>query len=128
MQRETDHNKHQAWKGCRYLLSLLLLTFLLAGCQQLAPKPDAPPDENLENLLRSYAIRLESLEQRYYSIPGGEIGLSVSMVATEAALPPGPLPGQWAWVADTDQYYTVEAGGGGGEAGWTLAPGPPPGA
>jgi len=63
MQRETDHNKHQAWKGCRYLLSLLLLTFLLAGCQQLAPKPDAPPDQASANefgLLRDNAVSPET--------------------------------------------------------------------
>jgi len=63
MKRETDHNKHQAWKGCRYLLSLFLLTFLLAGCQQLAPKPDAPPDQASANefgLLRDNAVSPET--------------------------------------------------------------------
>ena len=63
MQCETDHNKHQAWKGYRYLLSLFLLTFLLTGCQQLPHKPDVPLDQASANefgLLRDTAVSPET--------------------------------------------------------------------
>jgi membrane-bound lytic murein transglycosylase D len=59
MQRETDHTKHQVWKGCRYLLILFLLTFLLTGCQQLAHKPDETPEQASANefgLLRDTTV------------------------------------------------------------------------
>ena len=45
MQLETDHTKYKTHKGCRYLLCLILLIFLFAGCQRLAHKPDAPPEQ-----------------------------------------------------------------------------------
>ena len=45
MQLETDHTKYRMRKGCRYLVCLILLTFLFAGCQRLTHKPDAPPEQ-----------------------------------------------------------------------------------
>ncbi len=59
MQCETDHTQHPPWKYCRYLPGLLLLIFLLTGCQNLAQKPDVPPEQVFANefgLLRDNAV------------------------------------------------------------------------
>ena len=62
MQYETDHTKHQAWKGFLYPLCLFLFFFLLAGCQHLAHEPEVSSEQTPNNefgLLRDDVVSPE---------------------------------------------------------------------
>jgi len=91
MRLETDHTKYKTCKGCRYLLCLILLIFLFAGCQRLTHKPDAPPEQTPT---KEFGLLRES------DVPPA--------VPTNASVQPSELPVEQAVPMDTEVEETLD--------------------